>query len=314
MDQDKRRKKRKADTTKVEATPQSKMREALVYLVSFIIVGIVALSIYKVRVNIAEKKYEEQLALEQQAWEEEQARLEELAKQQAEISKETGTEGLGDPEEELTVVITEEEMQVLLAGIKLTTETGTTVDFAHLQQMNPDVYAWISVPGTKIEYPILQHPTDNTYYLYYNIDGSKGYPGCIYTENFNKKDFTDPNTVIYGHNMKNGSMFAGLHKFEDSKFFDEHDQVIIYTPGRTYQYKIFAAYVYDDRHIMRSFDFNDPNVYEQYLKEIFLRRDMGTHLRKDVTVTKDDKIITLATCMAKQPDRRLLVQAVLVNE
>ena len=57
--------------------------------------------------------------------------------------------------------------------------------------MNPDVYAWITVPGTEIEYPILQHPSDNSYYFMHNIDGSYGYPGCIYTENLNSKDFTD---------------------------------------------------------------------------------------------------------------------------
>ena len=72
--------------------------------------------------------------------------------------------------------------------------------------MNPDVYAWIAVPGTEIEYPILQHPSDNSYYFMHNSDGSYGYPGCIYTENLNSKDITDNNTVIYGHNVKNDSM------------------------------------------------------------------------------------------------------------
>ena len=111
--------------------------------------------------------------------------------------------------------------------------------------------------------------------------------------------------------MKNGSMFAGLHKFEDSGFFDEHKEVIIYTPEKTLRYTIFAAYTYDDRHIMRSFNFNDPAVYEQYLKDIFARRDMSANIRTDMEVTKEDKIITLATCISKQPDKRLLVQAVL---
>ena len=86
------------------------------------------------------------------------------------------------------------------------------VDFADLQEnTNGDIYAWIHIPDTKIDYPVLQHPTDNSYYLNHNLDGSRGYPGCIYTEDYNKKDFTDPNTVLYGHNMKNGTMFAGLH-------------------------------------------------------------------------------------------------------
>ena len=72
--------------------------------------------------------------------------------------------------------------------------------------MNPDVYAWIAVPGTEIEYPILQHPSEKSYYVMHNIDGSYGNPGCIYTENLNSKDITDNNTVIYGHNVKIDSM------------------------------------------------------------------------------------------------------------
>ena len=93
------------------------------------------------------------------------------------------------------------------------------IDFAALQEENSDVYAWIYVPGTNVDYPVLQHPEDDTYYLEHNMDGSKGLPGCIYSESVNTKDFTDPNTVLYGHNMKNGSMFASLHNFEDQQVF-----------------------------------------------------------------------------------------------
>lgn len=185
------------------------------------------------------------------------------------------------------------------------------IDWEGLWEVNEDVYAWITVPGTVIDYPILQHATDNTYYLYYNIDGSYGYPGCIYTENMNAKDFTDNNTVIYGHNMKNGSMFAGLHQFEDKAFFDGHQKVLIYMPEKSYEYTIFAAYVYDDRHLLYSFDFSNEDVYASYLENIQGMRDLNANLRSDVTVTKENKIITLATCMANQPEKRLLVQAVL---
>ena len=188
---------------------------------------------------------------------------------------------------------------------------GCPVDFAGMWKINKDVYAWITVPGTVIDYPILQHPTDNTYYLNYNIDGSHGYPGCIYTENLNSKEFTDNNTVIYGHNMKNGTMFAGLHKFEDSTFFAEHAKVHIYTPEKELNYTIFAAYIYDDRHLLYSFDFANEQVYAAYLTEIQNMRSMNALIREDVEVTTEDKIITLVTCIGNQPSKRLLVQAVL---
>ena len=200
-------------------------------------------------------------------------------------------------------------------GGEETPETGA-IDFDYLKTLNKDIYAWITVPGTVIDYPILQHPTDDSYYLNHNVDGSYGYPGCIYTESLNTMDFTDPNTVIYGHNMKAGTMFAELHKFEDGDFFNTHDEVTIYLPEKTLHYQIFAAYVYDDRHLMYSFDFKDKDVYASYLKSIYDIRDMSANINKEFTVTEEDKIITLVTCMPREADadKRLLVQAVLREE
>ncbi len=226
--------------------------------------------------------------------------------------------------EEAKAAMTEDEINEMLAGMKTTetaeTETATEeqsevipVKFEELQAVNPDVYAWITVPGTDIDYPILQHASDNSYYLMHNIDGSYGYPGCIYTENLNSKDFTDNNTVIYGHNMKNGSMFAQLHKFEDPDFFDANREVLIYLPEEVLHYTIFAEHIYDDRHLLYSFDFADPDVYQSYLDSVFSTRDMSANIDKDMTVTKDDQIITLVTCIGSQPNNRLLVQAVLTD-
>lgn len=235
---------------------------------------------------------------------------------------ESTAESIEQGTEEAKAAMTEDEINEMLAGMKETAETETAteeqsevipVKFEELQAVNPDVYAWITVPGTDIDYPILQHASDNTYYLMHNIDGSYGYPGCIYTENMNSKDFTDNNTVIYGHNMKNGSMFAQLHKFEDPDFFKENREVLIYLPDEVLHYTIFAAHIYDDRHLLYSFDFTDPEVYQKYLDSIFSTRDMSANIDKDITVTTDDQIITLVTCIGSQPTNRLLVQAVLTD-
>ena len=190
------------------------------------------------------------------------------------------------------------------------------IDFEYLKTLNEDIYAWITVPGTIIDYPILQHPTDDSYYLHHNLDGSYGYPGCIYTESLNTKDFEDPNTVIYGHNMKAGTMFAELHKFEDGEFFSANDEVVIYLPEKTLHYQIFAAYVYDDRHLLYSFDFSDEDVYASYLKSIYDIRDMSANINREITVTEENKIVTLVTCMPGEAnaEKRLLVQAVLQEE
>lgn len=191
---------------------------------------------------------------------------------------------------------------------------GDDIDFEQLEEINDELYAWIYVPGTKIDYPVAQSETDDSYYLKYNFKKEPEFAGCIYTEKYNKKDFSDPNTVMYGHNMKNGSMFQNLHEFEDGEFFDKHKYVFVYTPKKTYVYTIFAAYKYDNRHLLKSFDFDKEDVFENYLKNVLSTRQMSSHIREEQEVTKKDRILTLSTCVGGEPDNRYLVQAVLTDE
>lgn len=191
-------------------------------------------------------------------------------------------------------------------------EVEVPIDFESLTAQYPDIYAWITIPGTQIDYPIVQHESDNSYYLNHTVDGRKKVEGAIFTENYNSKDFSDANTVIYGHNMKNGSMFKGLHKFKDKQFFSENSEIIIYQEGRILRYKIFAAYVYDNRHLMLSFDFSDVNIYRSYLNFVLTKKDMSSNIDTTVEVTTEDKIITLSTCNSND-SQRYLVQAVLLS-
>lgn len=187
------------------------------------------------------------------------------------------------------------------------------LDWDYLLEQNEDIYAWIYIPDTMIDYPILQHKTDDSYYLEYNLDGTKGYPGCIYTEKINAKDFTDHNTLIYGHNMKNGTMFHDLHSFEDETFFEEHPYVFIYTPDEIYIYHVFGAYKFSDAHILYSYNCDTVEGFESYLNMV--KSDYGTrgNFRAEVEVTGSDKIITLSTCVGGESDRRFLVQGVLLE-
>ena len=276
------------------------IRKVLVYTISIILVagivgGVTAFKAAKEQAEL-EATYTEPLPVMTQ--EEMEALYDE---------HKAGSETETEASEDTLAEVPEENVEETADGVY----AGCPVDFVGMWEINEDVYAWITIPGTVIDYPILQHATDNTYYLNYNIDGSYGYPGCIYTENMNSRDFTDNNTVIYGHNMKNGTMFAGLHKFENAEFFDENTKVFIYTPEREYEYTIFAAYIYDDRHLLYSFDFANEDVYATYLEDIQNMRSMNALIREDITVTAEDKIITLVTCIGNQPSKRLLVQAVL---
>ena len=179
------------------------------------------------------------------------------------------------------------------------------VNFNDLWNINPEIYAWIEIPGTEVNYPIAQSSSDNSYYLDHTIEGIAGYPGSIYTEAVNSKDFKDFNTVIYGHDMEDGSMFGGLYLFRDETYLKEHETLMIYTPNQRLTYRIFTALTYDDRHIIGSFDFSDIFQREEYLASIG---------NSDPEVRSDSRIITLSTCIGGQPNNRLLVEAVLVNE
>lgn len=188
------------------------------------------------------------------------------------------------------------------------------IDFTTLQQRNSDVYAWIEVPGTNVDYPILQHESDNSYYLTHTIDHEKTVAASIYTENYNAKDFDDLHTVIYGHNMKNKTMFRTLHNFEDYEFFNENKDIIIYLPEETRFYQVFAAYTYDNRHLLFSYDWSDSSAHQKYIDDIFAINNYGANIDKNIELTGEDKIITLSTCVnSGDSTKRYLVQAVLVS-
>ena len=189
------------------------------------------------------------------------------------------------------------------------------IDFERLQTYNDELVAWIKVPGTNIDYPVARHEgEDQSYYLNYNMYRETAYAGCIYMENVNAADFSDNNTVLYGHNMKTKSMFGNLHKFEEKEFFDENQYIFVYTPGHALTYQIFAAYVTDNTKLTKAYDFSDQDVYERYLKNVLDVRSMSANLREGVEVTGSDRIITLSTCIYGQTSKRYLVQGVLMKD
>ncbi len=184
------------------------------------------------------------------------------------------------------------------------------IDFATLQQGAPDAYAWIRIPDTKIDYPVVQSAVDDSFYLNHNAQKGAEFAGAIFSEMANSKDFSDPMTVLYGHNMKNGSMFQNLHKFEDRSFFDSHHDIFVYTPNKVLKYYIFAAYTFDNSHLLNTIDFSDPVVFDRYTRDILQLKSVYTNIDSTVEIKADDKLLTLSTCTGNS-DTRYLVQAVL---
>lgn len=186
------------------------------------------------------------------------------------------------------------------------------VDFSALMSQNSDIYAWIYIPGTNVNYPVCQSYVDDNYYLDHDVYGNYSFAGAIYSQACNSRDFTDRVTVLYGHNMANGSMFATLHRFADSSFFESHDKIYVYTSDRKLTYKVVSAFIYDDRHIMNSFDFSKDDQFQSYLDTIQNPRSVSKNVRSDIDLSENDKIITLSTCL-NSGDGRYLVNGLLID-
>lgn len=193
------------------------------------------------------------------------------------------------------------------------------IDFDEQWEINEDVCAWIRIPGTHVDYPILRKGDAkslyDSYYLNVTIDGVEGLPGSIYIEPCNSSEFTDFNTVIYGHNMRVKTMFGDLHGYDNEEYFEEHPYAYIVTPNRSLVYRVASAVYFDDRHIMYTYDhFQEQEAREKYLEALNGNKDSRNKYQEDVPITADDRIITMSTCVGGENNRRFLVTAVLIDE
>lgn len=204
-----------------------------------------------------------------------------------------------------------EETETEEAGTEIVEDLLIPVNFEELVEVNPDIYAWITIPDTAVDYPVVQNKEDNSFYLTRSAEREDSVSGAIYSENLNKTDFSDVHTVLYGHNMKDGSMFADLHKYEDKEFFEDHQEISVYTPDAIRSYRIFAAYIYDDRHLLQSFDCEEPEIFEAYIRSVKEQRNLYANIDEDVIIEAGDHILTLSTCHSMGNEYRYLVQAVL---
>lgn len=188
------------------------------------------------------------------------------------------------------------------------------IDFPTLKAEHPDIYAWVTIPDTGINHPIVQSVSDDNYYLYHDLDGNYTIYGSVFTQSMNATDFSDPVTVVYGHHTDNGTMFSDLRKFTDKDYFDAHDEMYVYTPAHILTYRIIAAYEYDNRHIMNSFDFSDPQVLADYFAFVLSPTSMQVNVREGATLGPDDKIVQLSTCVEGNSGSRYIVTGVLVGD
>ena len=182
------------------------------------------------------------------------------------------------------------------------------IDFAPLLATNPDTIGWIRVPDTKIDYPIVQSP-DNQYYLHKDFEGKDSVYGTIYLDADSKPDFSGWNNPIYGHHMKDGSMFKDVVKFKDQDFFENHRYFEIYTPERTIHLKTLGCYYSDSNGIVRKTSFKSQASFDKWVSERLAPCSFA-----EAPTQPFDSMFVLITCSYEKNDARTLLFAAEVDE
>ncbi len=184
-----------------------------------------------------------------------------------------------------------------------------SVDFAGLEAKNSDIIGWIYFENEDISYPIL-YSGDNTKYLRKTYTGEVSTAGSIFLDGESTPDFSDPNVLIYGHNMRDLSMFGKLRYYKTKKdYYNDHQYFQIITQGKVYRYQIFAyADVKDNDQIYYAYG-PDPDNFSAAVQHILSSSYVMTDVYKD-----NDNIVTLSTCTSSSKDNRLVICAVRADE
>ena len=172
-----------------------------------------------------------------------------------------------------------------------------TVDFDKLIADYPDVVGYIYCANTKIKY-VIQHGKGNDYYLVHDSQGNTNNNGSIFIEELNSGSFSDGNTIIYGHNMKTGMMFAGLRNYHtDKNYYAAHPYMYIYTPSQNYKLELFAGFVCE----------HDDEIYSTSLTQAQLEAMAAKSDFKANIGVPTGKTVTLSTCSYEFADARYVV-------
>ena len=191
-----------------------------------------------------------------------------------------------------------------------------TIDFDALRETNQDIYAWIYIPDSNVNYAVCQSATSNDHYLTHGADGSENKVGAIFSEaQFNHQDFEDPVTVLYGQNGYADTMFSSLHEYERQEYLAGHERIYIYTPGRVRTYQVFSTFSAGERHIMDAFNFQSDEGFMTFVNYLKNPDAIDAHV-VDVPVEAGDKLLVLSTCGTGvlEAQGRYLVCGVLIDD
>lgn len=178
------------------------------------------------------------------------------------------------------------------------------IDLSALQQVNEDVIGWIMIPDSIIKFPITQGE-DNAYYLEHTWDRRENGGGAIFLECQNSPDLTDFNTIIYGHNLKDGNMFSSLRYYKSQEYWEEHPYIYIVTKDGVFRYEVFSTYEAAVDSATYGLSFNQKQTREEFIQLALENSQIETGITPEIT----DRIITLSTCTGVTYEYRRVVHA-----
>lgn len=184
-----------------------------------------------------------------------------------------------------------------------------TVNFEKLQQINPEIIAWLYSEGTVISYPVA-HTDNNDYYLTHMFNGTVNKSGCLFLDAWNYPDFSDENSIIHGHHMKNDTMFGSLMGYKKQEYYEEHPRMLLLTPDGNYVIEIFAGFVADADEDAWAMWFDSDEEKEDWIMERCRRSYFDSGIVPDV----NDRIVTLSTCSYEFDTARFVLYGVLQAE
>lgn len=188
------------------------------------------------------------------------------------------------------------------------------VDFAQLQAEAPDIYAWLELPDTGIDDPVLQRAGADLFYNSHNAYGQYYMCGAVFSQSaYNGRNFDSPMTVLYGHSTVLGQpgAFMELNNYADEAYFDAHREMWVYMPDGMYVYRIFAACVHSNEHLLYCHDFSDETQFDAFFSSLTEDTSPDSHIDAEALPQAGDKVLTLSTCYSANKNLRYLVMGVL---
>lgn len=182
----------------------------------------------------------------------------------------------------------EAQMQASRALVK---EWMKQVNHEKMLEINRDYACWLYLPGTPIDYPVV-HTDNNSTYLHYLFDGSRNKSGTLFLDYRNLPDFQDPNTLIYGHHMRNGTMFGMLTSYDKEGFFAAHPYALIFSEQKVMLVAFFAGYITSSNDPCYDLAISDVDDLQAFSDNA--RTNSGFH--SYVEIGPDDSIVTFSTC------------------